>query len=1393
MRAMKCWLACIVMAAAWAGPAAAQVQVKKVGEGEWVIRNPQITVTLHGSPPCFDVQLRSGQRWTACGWREQRAYGVTIGRGRPKIDGTVAPGEWPGPAIGLGAKDLTDDSPPSSPSDFSAELYLAQDGRRLYIAARARDEAYHPSPGGEGRWWLWDSVEFWIGGQQYAARWGPGGPNVVAIGKGNVGGAEVAARRAAGGWEVEISVPLPQWAAERWQQGKPVPIAVGLNDSDTPGKRDSQLYFPRSWVHSAPETFAAATAGEKGSGPQVLAQPKSEIRQVRRIAGGLQFICPAVSGSGRPMFDCTVRLTLPRSGAELLIEVDRPGQRDERVERFRVLSPLRQAGPAEIYAAAYCNGIAVPDSERRFRGRWWVSYGSIDMPWVGYGTPGGAGYLLLFDTPDDGAVVLESVGFSERLVPVPYQLPSFQTLRYPRRIRYIFFDRGGFVAMCKWYRRYARRKGILRTLREKMRLRPQLERIAGAPDIWGGSPAFGRQARRAGIRHMIINGTWPAPEMEALKALGYLISKYDNYEDMLPGPREQYLHGKFPDDVVVKADGSLMKAWLTWDKKTQFMKRCSLLYLDVARIWIPRDLAEHPYNARFIDVTTACALRECYSKQHPCTRTGDREARQRLARYVAEELRLVLGGEHGRWWGVPFYDYWEGMQSGGFYSWPAGHVGINLPKRREDIGEMYLEYGIGEKRRVPLWELTFGDCEVSYWYWGDSTGHLYNVAPEIAARKDCWNLLWGTCPLYWVNRPFGFNWKKPELRRRLLESYFVTCLVHELVWDREMVDYRWLTEDRAVHQSRFAGGYTITVNFGEKPYVLETKAGRQVLPQFGFYAEGPGLQAKRVAVGGRTVTYIRTPHALYCDAGGQRHDFGMIATDGRVFVEFQGAAGGPELPAPRLVWIAGSAPEVRVANGPVLIYADDDALKPARQVARVEGRRARWPEAIRSGFIFAGPAARQADFAVEAAAPPESVLQGQPIALQVRVKSLTERGGRVPVEVYLDEVLPGRRLASVAASVPAGGSKQVEVPVPTAGFDGPHRLIVVVNRARAAQEITGANNRCLVRVVSVANPEGFAARLRLAISADRDAPGAAAVAPVRVPQGAGVEPERARLVRLGADGKPAAQPPAQLERAGGQWRLVAVDDFGPHPALYELLLPAASYRSLGPAPISWDEKAQRVTAETYEVGFDNGRITHLRILLPGAPEGSVVRHIATSGPEFGWSEERGTVRSIEAVAVGPARAVVRVVKSLDGGFEYTKTYCFYPRYFTVRADFNKRPAVWLRFGIPPGARYRDSEGNQAEVDGRGKGEGVSGRAHGVRWIAFEGAGWALGVVNTSSRPYNVSYWDQGSGDIGFTCSDVAGLEAAIVPYGPQRPADFAERDWKRLTARIRVELRGGGE
>ena len=116
-------------------------------------------------------------------------------------------------------------------------------------------------------------------------------------------------------------------------------------------------------------------------------------------------------------------------------------------------------------------------------------------------------------------------------------------------------------------------------------------------------------------------------EVKGINELGYLASRYDIYQDVMPIKDESEIDMRaewVPDNVVLRADGTRMTAWLTSDKK-QFMKRCPNFWLRTARKTIPKDLATRPYLGRFIDVTTAESLYECYDPKHPLTATEKRQ------------------------------------------------------------------------------------------------------------------------------------------------------------------------------------------------------------------------------------------------------------------------------------------------------------------------------------------------------------------------------------------------------------------------------------------------------------------------------------------------------------------------------------------------------------------------------------------------------------------------------------------------------------------------------------------------------------------------------------------------------------------------------------------------
>jgi hypothetical protein len=588
----------------------------------------------------------------------------------------------------------------------------------------------------------------------------------------------------------------------------------------------------------------------------------------RSIAFEADFGWPAAAGM--------VTMTLAGETPDLAIDLDM-SDRNRAISNLHFLPLLILDTPAGVLAVAdYSNGHLYPLGEKPFP-RTWFGGDRLDMPWVGVcDLAKGMGYLLILETSDDAAVQMRPCKVGDREVAAPeiIWLPSKGVFGAPRRILFHFASEGGYVALAKAYRRHAQAAGLVVPFSEKLTQNPNIRRLFGAPDVWGDATAkFAREAKAAGVEKMLIHGRASPRDVKEINDLGYLTSEYDNYTDITPvgeGKEIDAQHDRLPDAAVLNADGKRMTAWLTWDKKTQFMKRCPALWVRTENIVVPKVLSAFPFVGRFIDVTTAEGLYECYDPNHPLTRADKRRCGVDLLAAVRGR-KLVVGGEHGIWWAVPHLDYIEGMMSGGYYSWPAGHL-IHPKSKDESFTDPwggatgrwdgYEKWGIGHRFRAPLWELVFHDCVVSTWYWGDASDWLRQAAPEVTDAKDALNILYGTVPLLWANKEG--SWQAD--RAMFLRTYRRTCKLHEAIAGAEMLSHEFMTPDRDVQRTTFSDGTAVIVNFGKAAFTLTLDGGgTAVLPQYGFWVKGPAIEQSRILVDGKPVTTIRAGEFSFTD------------------------------------------------------------------------------------------------------------------------------------------------------------------------------------------------------------------------------------------------------------------------------------------------------------------------------------------------------------------------------------------------------------------------------------------------------------------------------------------------------------------------------------------------
>jgi hypothetical protein len=468
-------------------------------------------------------------------------------------------------------------------------------------------------------------------------------------------------------------------------------------------------------------------------------------------------------------------------------------------------------------------GICYPVDDQSLPSMHYILYGGhgLCMAWYGQ-VQGEEGLMTLVETPDDASVRVPRVDGLLRLVPI--WEPQMGKFGPPRRLRWVLFDRGGYVAMCKRYRQYAQQIGLLKTLAEKRKENPNVDLLVGAVNVWCWEKdpvAICRQLQAAGIQRILWSRGGSPDELTQLNQLpGVLTSRYDIYQDVmdpanfpkLRGVHRDWTTPAWPKDLMLDRNGDWVRGWRVRGKDGQWYPcgvLCDRQAIPYAQQRIPEELKTHPYRCRFIDTTTATPWRECYHPDHPMTRSESRQWKMRLLEYVSKDCKLVTGSETGHDAAVPYVHYFEGMLSLGPYRVPD--AGRDMQRIWDEVPEPVAKFQTGHYYRLPLWELVYHDCVVAQWYWGDYNNKL----PKVWDRRDLLNALYGTPPMFMFNLKF---WR--ENRKRFVESYRATSPIARATGYSEMLSHKWLTEDRTVQQTQFANGVVVTVNFGDRPYKM---------------------------------------------------------------------------------------------------------------------------------------------------------------------------------------------------------------------------------------------------------------------------------------------------------------------------------------------------------------------------------------------------------------------------------------------------------------------------------------------------------------------------------------------------------------------------------------------
>jgi Glycosyl hydrolases related to GH101 family, GH129 len=391
----------------------------------------------------------------------------------------------------------------------------------------------------------------------------------------------------------------------------------------------------------------------------------------------------------------------------------------------------------------------------------------------------------------------------------------------PMRLHYDFVTAGGYVALARLYRDdFLAVHPELVPLRDRVSRRPPVGMLKDGVYVylWGDSPVEDLQLvsemKAAGIDRglAVFYGKHPIDRalFDGIKRLGWVPGSYH----MPTGNLFRVGRHGWPNAVLTserQADqlrrSGNPKGWDRICAKYQLPR-----WLQKAKGLID----SYGIELFYFD-TLVVQLAPCLSPSHPSTIEENQQARLELAQKT-QELGTVVGSGEGvsPTWALPGLDFFEGLMSLRTYADPR----LKVPSGgyETDLGNSYDSDAaviLDEKRRIPLYQLAFHDYVAGTWVWRDTN---FQSRP-FAWKKDLFNILYGTMPMWHINRRLWESHKADYVA-----SYRAIASVRSRIGFARMTGHGWLTPDRTVQYTDWQTGDRVIVNFGSRPYQNAGKA-----------------------------------------------------------------------------------------------------------------------------------------------------------------------------------------------------------------------------------------------------------------------------------------------------------------------------------------------------------------------------------------------------------------------------------------------------------------------------------------------------------------------------------------------------------------------------------------
>jgi hypothetical protein len=544
---------------------------------------------------------------------------------------------------------------------------------------------------------------------------------------------------------------------------------------------------------------------------------------------------------GKYTFEATITLT-GKSELEFSITANAAMRMDE------IKFPAAFKTPAQHFVVLTDGeGLLLPVDDKDYplgNGITYYCGGGLSMSWMGVTDNNfKSGYMAILETPYDAALRAKRINGAVCFEPV--WLSSKEQFAYTRKITYIFFDKGGYVAQCKRYRSYIWPKNKVITLKENAKKIPAINKMIGGVHIYvwdnARNAAFAKELKDAGIDKAMF--LWnpnhlPYPSSgynDSLKTMDYAVGSYELFTDENLRDTATYDLSAFPNYLKRNAFPGLFnqivarkKDGTTYSNQFGHYTNPKAVFPEVMKR-TSKEMSIWPHETFFVDVVQANGLYECYSRENALTRQQWAEQHINTLQSIIEKYNVFLGAEWGADFAAAQSVYAHGMMTlqrtwfnteigdkGTIYyygNWRNGQrPSIMLGTRTAP--PKYLQYSINETIRVPLYELVYHDAVVTSWRWEDANHHT----PEIWWKKDLFNILYASAPLWTLDQE---RWD--SYRNTFIESFKnISPWLQQVGYD-EMVSHRFISPNRKVQEAGFSSGKKVVVNFDDAPYVFENR------------------------------------------------------------------------------------------------------------------------------------------------------------------------------------------------------------------------------------------------------------------------------------------------------------------------------------------------------------------------------------------------------------------------------------------------------------------------------------------------------------------------------------------------------------------------------------------